>query len=82
MLLGRFGRVMVLAAVVVIAGLGLCLLDADDFARGGLCPSSFATPGNLLVLGIPLALMGCLVPGFALAYHRYPPDLPAPPPKV
>lgn len=82
MLPGRFGRVMALAAVVVIAGLGLCLLDADDFARGDLCPSSFVRAGNFLVLGIPLVLMGRFVPGFALAYHRYPPDLPAPPPKV
>lgn len=78
---GRIGPVMALVAVAVTAGLGICLLDANDIASGDLCLSSFATASNFL-LAIPLAMTGRFRPGFVLAYHRYLPDLPAPPPKA
>ncbi|MBI2074193.1 MAG: hypothetical protein HYT81_14360 [Gemmatimonadetes bacterium] len=81
MRLGTFGRVLALAAIAVLAGVGLCLFDTDDTASGDLCLSSFATTSGLL-LAIPLALTGRFLPGFAAVYYCYPPDLPAPPPKA
>lgn len=81
MLLGTVGRVAVLAAIVAIAGAGLCLFDTDDAASEGACLSFLERVSGLL-LATPLALTAHTFPGFASAYHLYPPDLPAPPPKA
>ena len=81
MLLGTSGRVLVLAAIAVIAGAGLCLFDGNEAASEGFCLSFLQTTSGL-PLAIPLALTGRFFPGFAAAYHLYPPDLHAPPPKA
>lgn len=81
MRLGTWGRVLALAAIAVIAGVGLCLFDADDTTSGNLCLSSFATPSGLL-LADPPALTGRFLLAPPAAYRHYPPDLPAPPPKA
>ena len=81
MLLGTFGRVLVLAAIVLIAGAGVCPFDRDEAASDGFCLSFLQTTSGL-PLTIPLALTGRFFPGPALAYDLYPPDLPAPPPKA
>ncbi|MBI3029044.1 MAG: hypothetical protein HYY64_06005 [Candidatus Rokubacteria bacterium] len=78
---GALAQLVVLAAIAMIVGTGLCLLDTDDAARGDLCLSLLAT---LIVLfpGLSLTPTGHLVPVLAHAYRRYPSDLPAPPPKA
>lgn len=74
-------RLIALAAVAVIAGAGLCLFDADHTASADLCLASLTIASGLL-LAIQLVLTGRSIPGFAPAYQNYPPDLPAPPPRV
>jgi hypothetical protein len=81
MLVGTFGRVMVLAAIAVLAGVGLCLFDAADAAGGDLCTSPFTTATPLL-LAVPLGPTGTFVAGVAAANRLYSPDLPSPPPKA
>ena len=78
---GALAQLVVLAAIAMIVGTGLCLLDTDDAARGDLCLSLLAT---LIALfpGLSLIPTDYLVPAFVHAYRRYPSDLPAPPPKA
>ena len=78
---GTFRRLIALAAMVLIAGAGLCLFDGDQSAGGDLCLFLVATTMGLL-LAFPLAPTGHLLPAVAKSYRRYPPDLPAPPPKA
>lgn len=75
------GRVIALAGIAVILAAGLCVFDAGHAAHGNLC-LSFLGPAVGLALLFPLAPMAHLAPALAKAYHRYPPDLPAPPPKA
>lgn len=79
--LGTLCRVMVVAAIAVVAGVGLCLFDAADTAGGDLCTSPFTT-ATALLLAIPLGPTGTFVAGLVPAYRLYPPDLPSPPPET
>jgi len=81
MCLGTLGRVMVLVAIAVIAGVGLCLFDAADVPGGDLCASSFTVIIGLL-LPMPLAPMGRFLPAPVPAYWFSPSDLPSPPPRA
>lgn len=78
---GRLGRVTVLAAIALVAGVGLCLFDAAPTAGGDLCTSSFQAASPLF-LTVPLGPSGRFVPDLTPAYRLYPPDLPSPPPKA
>lgn len=79
--LGTRRQVIVLAAIALIAGLGLCLFDTDDAAAEGACMSALeTTSGPSLKMLLPLS--GRLPLGSVTAYSVYPPDLPAPPPKA
>ena len=78
---GVIGRAALLVMVVLIAGAGLCFLDADHGSSGDLCVSAVVSAIGLL-LTFPLAPTGRLLPARVLAYHLYPPDLPAPPPRA
>lgn len=81
MTLGTLVKVMGLAAIAVVAGVGLCLFDAADAAGVDLCASPFTT-ATALLLAIPLGPTGTFVAGLAPAYRLYPPDLPSPPPET
>jgi hypothetical protein len=78
---GALGQLVALVAIALIAAVGLCLLDSDDAVGGDLCLSFLATAVGLFPT-LLLSLMGYPLPALAKAYHRYPPDLPAPPPKA
>ncbi len=78
---GALGSLVALAAIALIAAVGLCLFDSDDAAGGDLCLSFLATTVGLFP-ALSLSLMGYPLPALAKTYHRYPPDLPAPPPKA
>ena len=78
---GTLGGVVALAAIAVVVAAGLCVFDLGQDAHGDLCLSFLGTT-IALVLAFPLAPMGHLVPALAKVYQRYPPDLPAPPPKA
>jgi len=78
---GVLARVLVLAAIAMIAGTGLCLLDSDDAAGSDLCHSVVAT-AIVLLSGLSLIPTAYLLPASVPAYHHYPSDLPAPPPKA
>jgi hypothetical protein len=77
---GLPGRLVVLAAIVLIAGAALCLLHADAAAGLDPCISSWATPiAPLLVIGLPFRGRSSLA---RVSVHQLSPlDLPAPPPK-
>ncbi|MBI4590726.1 MAG: hypothetical protein HY725_18025 [Candidatus Rokubacteria bacterium] len=75
------GQVLAVVAVIVIAGTGFCLLDADHGAGKDLCHAFLAT-AIALFAAFTLTPAGHLHPRLATAYRRYPSDLPAPPPKA
>ena len=74
------GRVVTLAAIALIVAAGLCLFDSDHGSGGDLCVPFSVTNGLFILIFLMLA--GRVSPTFALAYSRYRPDLPAPPPKA
>jgi len=78
---GTLPRLIALAAMVLIAGAGLCLFDGDQSVGGDLCLFLVGTTMGLLP-AFPLALTGHLLPALVKSYRRYPSDLPAPPPKA
>lgn len=78
---GLLGRVMVLAAIIVIAVAGFCLLDGDEV--GGIDPCGAAVVVTLaLPLAVLLPLTGRSLPALARIRPLYAPDLPAPPPRA
>lgn len=77
---GTLPRLIAVAAMVLIAGAGLCLFDGDQSAGGDLCLFLVATTMSLLP-AFPLAPTGHPLPAPVKSYRWYPPDLPAPPPK-
>jgi hypothetical protein len=72
---------MVLTAITVIAGIGLCLFDTDDTGRGDLCFSLFAATGSLAAVVSVLAA-GRVAPAFTPVACSSSSDLPTPPPKA
>ena len=77
---GLPGRLLVLAAIVLIAGVGLCLFHTDAASGLDSCISSWAmTIAPLLVIGLPLTGRSILAP--LSARQLSPLDFPAPPPK-
>jgi len=73
--------VMVLTAITVITGIGLCLFDTDDTGQGDLCFSLFAATGSLAGVASVLAA-GRGVPAFTPVASWSSWDLPTPPPKA
>jgi hypothetical protein len=81
MMVGTLGRLMVLAAIVVIAAAGLCLLDGDEVSGIDLC--GIAVAGTLaLPLAVLLPVTGRALPALAGIRPFYAPDFPPPPPKA
>jgi hypothetical protein len=80
-MLKKMAPVLVLTSVALIVGVGLCLFDGHDAAGPDLCPSFLATTISLFV-ALLLTPTGHLLPARVPAYHRYPSDLAAPPPKA
>ena len=80
-MLKALAPVLVLTSIALIVGVGLCLFDGHDAAGRDLCPSFLAATIGLFA-ALSLTPMGRLLPAQVTAYHRYPPDLPAPPPKA
>ncbi len=78
---GTLGRVAVLAAIVVIAAAGFCLLDGDEVGGVDLCAASVAV-GLTLPLAFPLPMTGRSLPVLATIRPLYAPDFPPPPPKA
>ena len=76
-----FDRVMFVVAIVVIAGIGLCLFHTDDLTQGHHCLPYIGYLGGL-VAGIYLVPIARLLPAVALAYPLTAFDLPSPPPKT
>ena len=74
------GRVMLVAAIVVIGATGLCLVHAD----GGVPDLCLSLPGVTVgpLIAFLLGLAGPLLPARVAAYHLSPLDRPAPPPKT
>ena len=77
----RFDRVMLVATVVVIAGIGLCLFHTNGAAERDFCPASIVMMTALLT-GLRLAPVDRLLPAVVLAYPLISFDLPSPPPKA
>ncbi len=73
--------VMVLTAVTVIAGIGLCLFDTNDAGHGDLCFSLFAATGSLAAI-ISVLPAGRLAPALTPMVCSSSWDLPTPPPKT
>jgi len=71
--------VMVLTAIIVIAGISLCLFDIDD--TGDLCFSFFAATGSLAAI-TPVLPGGRVAPAFTPVACSYSSDRPTPPPRV
>lgn len=78
---GALSPLLAVAAVAIIVSAGLCLLDTDEAAGGDLCILFLGT-SLALFMAVSLTPTGHLLPALAKAYNRYPPDLPAPPPKA
>lgn len=72
-------RLVVLAAIVMVAAAGLCLLDSD-WETTDLCLLPLMAASGL-VMGYPLQFAGDLRPDPATAYRSDPSDLPSPPPE-
>jgi len=73
--------VMVLTAITVIAGVGLCLFDTNDAGQGDLCFSFFAASGSLASM-ISVLPAGRVAPAFTPVACSPSSDLPTPPPKA
>ena len=78
---GILGRVLALAAVVLIAAVGFCLLEVDHGIGGDPCTAALVMSIGLFA-AFSLIPIGSLRPAVATAYRFYPGDLPAPPPKA
>jgi hypothetical protein len=77
---GIRGRILVLAAVTLLAGASLCILDADDGTGMDLCHVVLlATAG--VVLGAPRPLVGRVVPVVIPIHAGGPLDRPFRPPR-
>lgn len=81
MAVGTLGRLTALAAVIVIAAAGLCLLDGDEVGGVELCAASVAV-ALTLPLAFPMPVTGRFLPALATIRPLYRPDLPVPPPKA
>jgi hypothetical protein len=77
----QVGRLIAIAALVVIAAAGFCVFDTDHRASGDLCISFLAIMMAPL-LPFPWGPKGRILPTGAPAYIPYSPELPAPPPKA
>jgi len=73
--------VMVLTAITLIAGIGLCLFDTNDGGQGDLCFSFFAATGSLAAI-ISVLPAGRVAPAFTPVACSSSSDLPTPPPKA
>ena len=80
-MLKALAPVLVLTSIALIVGVGLCLFDGHDAAGRDLCPSLLAATISLFA-ALSLTPTGRLLPSQVMAYHRYPPALPPPPPKA
>lgn len=78
---GALAQLVALASILAILGMGLCLSDAVHPPAEDLCLSVLTTTIGLLV-AFSLTPTGHVLPALARVYHRYPQDLPAPPPKA
>ncbi len=78
---GLAGRILVLVAVTLLAGVSLCVLDTDDGMGLDLC-SLVLLPGAGLLFGAPQPLVGRLVPVRIPMHPGDPPDRPVPPPRT
>ena len=74
-------RILVLAAVTLLVGASLCILDADGGTGLDLC-SVLLLPVAGLVLGAPRSLVGRLTPVQVPVHPGAPLDCPVPPPRA
>ena len=65
----------------MMLGAGFCLAGMDHITGGDLC-ISFLMATLQVLLVFALIPTDQLLPSLARIYRRYPPDLPAPPPKA
>ncbi len=78
---GAVARILVLAAVLAVAGFALCQADADHTGFTDPCITLLATAVGLgWAFSLPLA--GYSLPALAHRYHLHSPDLFAPPPEA
>jgi hypothetical protein len=75
------GRILVLAAVMLLVGASLCVLDADDGTGVDLC-HLVLLPVAGLGLGAPQLLVGRLVPVEIPIHPGAALDHPVPPPRA
>jgi hypothetical protein len=78
---GTSGRILALAAVVLLAGVSLCVFDTDNGTGLDLC-SMVLLPVAVLVLGAPQPLVGRLVPLQTPARPANSLEHPVPPPRA
>ncbi len=78
---GTLDRVLVFAAIALIAAAALCLLDGDGGPGSDLCGAFLVLTATLL-LAFPLAPVGRSALAVVRARPLYLPDLAAPPPKA
>jgi hypothetical protein len=78
---GMRGRILVLAAVTLLVGASLCILDADGGTGLHLC-SVLLLPVSGLVLGAPRSLVDRLMPVQVPVHPGAPLDCPVPPPRA
>ena len=74
------GRVILLAAIIVIGATGLCLVHTDEGVPD-LCLSLLGVTVGPLLAFLP-GLAGSFVPARVAVYNLSPLDRPAPPPKT
>jgi hypothetical protein len=77
---GIRGRILVLAAVTLLVGASLCILDADDGTGMDLC-HVVLLPSAGLVLGASRPLVGRVVPVVIQVHAGDPLVPPFPPPR-
>jgi hypothetical protein len=78
---GMFGRILALAAVVLLAGVSLCVFDTDNRPGLDLC-SIVLLPVAVLGLGAPQPLVGRLVPVQIPTRPANSLERPVPPPRA
>ncbi len=78
---GLFGRILAVAAVVLLAAVSLCVFDTDNGTGLDLC-SVVLLPVAVLVLGAPQPLIGRLVPVQTPARPANSLEHPVPPPRA
>jgi hypothetical protein len=74
-------RLVALGAVVLVLGVGLCLLDNDGRPDGDLCMASLVA-GAAPPIILSLVVVGRPTPAGHETYRSLLADLPSPPPKA